>query len=148
MENLRKIGPTLPVYFGWQLLKHRKHKGPPPLCLRACCHLRHIRRKIGSVILKIGEQQLSMFKDRVVANIAVGNCAQDAGPNGPMVLKVFVSALWLQPDHLTITLHIGEFRVSRCELVSNGQRRPYFSWIRVAPSMGRICRWGYSFCAM
>ena len=65
-----------------------------------------------------------MFKDGVVANIAVGNCAQDAGPNGPMVLKVFVSAVWFQADHLTITLHIGEFSVSAWELVCNGQRQP------------------------
>src|ERR1700733_4343334 len=148
MENLGKVGPTLPVYFRWQLLKHRKHKSPPTLCLRACCHFRHIRRKIGSVILKIGEQQLPMFKDGVVANTAIGNCAQNAGPNGPMVLKVFVSALWFQADHLTITLHIGEFSLSGRELVCNGQRQPYLWWICGAASIGRICRWGYSFCAM
>ena len=124
MENLRKIGPTLPVYFRRQFLEHRKHKSPPTLRLRACCHFRHIRRKIGSVILKIGEQQLPMFKDGVVANIAVGNCVQDAGPNGPMVLKVFVSALWFQADHLTIALQIGEFSLSGRELVCNGQRQP------------------------
>src|ERR1700733_5573422 len=126
MENLRKIGPALPMYFRRQLLKHRKHKSPPTLCLRACCHFRHIRRKIGSVILKIGEQQLPMFKDGVVANTAVGNCAQNAGPNGSMVLKVFVSALWFQADHLTITLHIGEFSMSGCELVCRTNKTQTF----------------------
>jgi hypothetical protein len=40
------------------------------------------------------------------------------------VLKVFVSALWFQADHLTITLHIGEFSLSGRKLVCNGQRQP------------------------
>jgi hypothetical protein len=55
MENLSKICPTLSMYFGRQLLKHRKHKSPPTLRLLACCHFSHIGSKVSSVILEIGE---------------------------------------------------------------------------------------------
>src|SRR5579885_1962230 len=87
----------------WNL--YRCSPAPPLLGSGGCGHLRHIGLVVVAMIFKIGEKQVVIAKNAVVANVAGGNRCQHIRPDGGMQTFICLDLLRLQTYDLSKPAH-------------------------------------------
>jgi hypothetical protein len=63
--------PTIRTLFVSPVVRAGFYNGPPLLRRGIRWHLRHLRLKIGAVVLEVAEQKIVYEIDRIVSNVAV-----------------------------------------------------------------------------